>query len=123
MQRRLRENPYVPGIAAQTAGRCTHSRRGAVYRAMGEIGLNHKPGRKPNGITKADKEARKSGGLTRRDFTAKKPLGKCATDMAEIKASDGKLHASAIFGCYDLAVLGLAMDTMDCQHFFESFHS
>lgn len=25
-----------------------------------EIGLNHKPKRKPNGITKADREARKS---------------------------------------------------------------
>ena len=31
-----------------------------VYRVMEEIGLNHKPKRKPNGITKADKEARKS---------------------------------------------------------------
>ena len=29
-----------------------------VYRVMEEIGLNHKPKRKPNGITKADKEAR-----------------------------------------------------------------
>ena len=27
-----------------------------VYRVMEEIGLNHKPKRKPNGITKADKE-------------------------------------------------------------------
>ena len=31
--------------------------------------------------------------------------------MTEIKASDGKLYVSAIFDCYDLAVLGLAMDT------------
>lgn len=36
---------------------------------------------------------------------------KCMTDMTEIKASDGKLYVSAIFDCYDLAVLGLAMDT------------
>ena len=35
----------------------------------------------------------------------------CVTDMTEIKASDGKLYVSAIFDCYDLAVLGLAMDT------------
>ena len=28
-----------------------------VYRMMKEIGLIHKPKRKPNGITKADKEA------------------------------------------------------------------
>ena len=31
--------------------------------------------------------------------------------MTEIKASDGKLYVSAIFDCYDLAVIGLAMDT------------
>ena len=62
--------------------------------------LNHKPKRKPNGITKADKEARKSDDLIKRDFTANKPLEKCITDMTEIKASDGKLYVSAIFDCY-----------------------
>lgn len=31
--------------------------------------------------------------------------------MTEIIVSDGKLYISAIFDCYDLAVLGLAMDT------------
>ena len=67
--------------------------------------------RKPNGITKADKEASKSDDLIKRNFTAEKPLEKCVTDMTEIKASDGKLYISAIFDCYDLAVLGLAMDT------------
>ena len=82
-----------------------------VYRVMEEIGLVHKPKRKPNGITKADKKARKSDNLIKRDFTAEKPLTKCITDMTEIKASDGKLYVSAIFDCYDLAVLGLAMDT------------
>ena len=82
-----------------------------VYRVMEEIGLSHRPKRKPNGITKADKEARKSDDLLKRDFTAEKPLEKCVTDMTEIKASDGKLYVSAIFDCYDLAVLGLAMDT------------
>lgn len=82
-----------------------------VYRVMEEIGLNHKPKRKPNGITKADKKARKSDDLIKRDFTAEKPLEKCVTDMTEIKAADGKLYVSAIFDCYDLAVLGLAMDT------------
>ena len=39
-----------------------------VYRVMEEIGLNHKPRRKPNGITKADREARKSEDLIKRDF-------------------------------------------------------
>ena len=82
-----------------------------VYRVMAEIGLNHKPKRKPNAITKADREASKSNDLIKRDFAAEKPLEKCMTDMTEIKASDGKLYVSAIFDCYDLAVLGLAMDT------------
>ena len=45
-----------------------------VYRIMEEIGLNHKPKRKPNGITKADKKARKSDDLIKRDFSAEKPL-------------------------------------------------
>ena len=82
-----------------------------VYRVMKEIGLNHKSKRRPNGITKADKEARKSDDLLKHDFIAEKPLEKCITDMTEIKASDGKLYVSAIFDCYDLAVLGLSMDT------------
>lgn len=82
-----------------------------IYRVMAEIGLNHKPKRKPNAITKADREASKSDDLIKRDFAAEKPLEKCMTDMTEIKASDGKLYVSAIFDCYDLAVLGLAMDT------------
>lgn len=33
------------------------------------------------------------------------------TDITEIKGSDGKLYVSAIFDCYDRAVLSLAMDT------------
>ena len=78
---------------------------------MEEIGISHRPKRKPNGITKADKEARKSDDLIKRDFKASKPLEKCVTDMTEIKTLDGKLYISAIFDCFDLAVLGLAMDT------------
>ena len=34
-----------------------------VYRVMEELGISHHPGRKPNGITKADREARKSEDL------------------------------------------------------------
>ena len=83
----------------------------AVYRVMEEIGLSHRPKRKPNGITKADREARKSGDLLKRDFTSSEPLKKCVTDITEIKAKDGKLYVSAIFDCFDAAVLGLAMDT------------
>ncbi len=31
-----------------------------VYRVMNQMGLSHRPKRKPNGITKADREAMKS---------------------------------------------------------------
>lgn len=82
-----------------------------VYRVMEELGLSHHPKRKPNGITKADREARKSDDLLKRDFRATMPLTKCVTDMTEIKASNGKLYVSAIFDCFDLSVIGLAMDT------------
>ena len=82
-----------------------------VYRIMEEIGISHHPRRKPNGITKADREARKSDDLLKRDFHAEEPLSKCVTDITEIKASDGKLYVSAVFDCFDSSVIGLAMDT------------
>ena len=42
-------------------------------RVMEKIGLSHRPKRKPNGITKADREARKSEDLLKRDFSSKEP--------------------------------------------------
>lgn len=82
-----------------------------VYRIMKRLGLDHRPKRKPNGLTKADREAQKSDDLLKRDFSAEKPLEKCVTDITEIKAKDGKLYVSALFDCFDSAVLGLSMDT------------
>lgn len=82
-----------------------------VYRIMEEIGISRHPKRKPNGITKTDREARKSENLLKRDFRAEEPLVKCVTDITEIKARDGKLYVSAIFDCFDSSVVGLAMDT------------
>ena len=82
-----------------------------VYRVMEKIGISHRPSRKPNGITKADREARKSDDLLKRDFHAEEPLTKCVTDITEIKGKDGKLYVSAIFDCFDSSVIGLAMDT------------
>nr|WP_307761467.1 IS3 family transposase [uncultured Phascolarctobacterium sp.] len=82
-----------------------------VYRVMDQIALSHRPKRKPNGITKADREAMKSEDLLKRDFRSDAPLQKCVTDITEIKAADGKLYVSAIFDCFDLCVLGLAMET------------
>ena len=81
-----------------------------IYRVMRDIGITHKPNRKPNGITKSDKEARKSDDLLKRDFFSEKPCEKCVTDITEIKAENGKLYVSAIFDCFDVSVLGLAMD-------------
>ena len=82
-----------------------------VYRIMEELGISHTPRRKPNGITRADKETRKFDDLLRRNFDADKPLTKCVTDITEVKGKDGKLYVSAVFDCYDSCVLGLAMDT------------
>jgi len=87
-----------------------------VYRVMKEIGLTHKLRRKPNGITKSDKEARKSDDLLKRDFKAEEPCKKCITDITEFKAHDGKLYISAIFDCFDVNILGLAMsDNMKAE--------
>ena len=82
-----------------------------VYRIMEKIGLSHRQRRKPNGITRADRETRKSDDLLKRDFKSAQPLKKCVTDITEIKAKDGKLYVSAIFDCFDAAVLGLSIDT------------
>ena len=80
-----------------------------LYRIMERIGADHPKHRKPNGITKEDREARKSDDLLKRDFTAEKPCEKCVTDITELPAKDGKLYVSAIFDCFDVSVLGLAM--------------
>lgn len=68
-----------------------------VYRIMDELGISHRPKRKPNGITKANRRARKSDDLLKRNFKSGVPLTKTVTDITEIKASDGKLYVSVIF--------------------------
>lgn len=82
---------------------------GTVRKIMERIGVIHKPKRKSNGITKADKEARKLDDLLKRDFKADVPLKKCVTDITELKAKNGKLYVSGIFDCYDLMPNGLSM--------------
>ena len=82
-----------------------------IYRVMEDIGISHHPRRKPNGITKADREARKSEDLLKRDFSSGEPLAKCVTDITEIRAGDGKLYVPAVFDCFDSGVAGLAVDT------------
>ena len=82
-----------------------------VYRVMEEIGINHHPKRKPNSLTKEDREAQKSDDLLKRDFRSEEPLKKCITDITGVKCRDDKLYVSAIFDCFDVSVLGLSMDT------------
>jgi transposase InsO family protein len=82
-----------------------------VYRVMEDIGISHHPWRKPNGITRADRQARKPEDLLKRDFKSENPLVKCVTDITEIIAGDGKLYVSAVFDRFDSSVVGLAMDT------------
>jgi transposase InsO family protein len=89
----------------------THVGRHRLTRIMKENSLLQKKKRKPNGLTKADKEAMKSDDLLRRDFKAGEPNMKIVTDMTEIKGKDGKLYVSAAFDCYDSSVLGLSMAT------------
>ncbi len=53
----------------------------------------------------------KSDDLLQRNFRADSLFTKCITDMTEVPVKDGKLYVSAIFDCYHLEVLRLAMDT------------
>lgn len=82
-----------------------------IYRILTKMGIIRKAKKKPNGITKADKNSRKSDDLLRRNFLAESPFTKCITDMTEVPVKGGKLYVSAIFDCFHLEVLGLAMDT------------
>ena len=84
--------------------------RATVRKVMKENHLTVPTRRKPNGITKADREAQKSDNKIKRNFTADKPFAKGVTDITEIPAKNGKLYVSAIFDCYDSEVVGLSMD-------------
>ena len=56
-----------------------------VYRIMKKIGLTHHPKRKPNGITKADREAMKSDDLLKRDFRSDAPLKNALRILQRLK--------------------------------------
>lgn len=81
-----------------------------IYRIMESLGLTHRPNRNPHGITKADKDARKSDDLLKRDFTSDKPNEKAVTDITECKCKDGKIYVSALFDCFDSAILGICIE-------------
>ena len=54
---------------------------GTVRKVMEQIGLIHEPRRKPNGITKVEREAYKSDDLLKRDFSSEKPRQKMEKSM------------------------------------------
>lgn len=85
--------------------------RETIRKVMKENNLTIPKKRKPNGITKADREAQKSDNKMKRDFTSEQPFIKGVTDITEVPAKDGNLYVSAIFDCFDSEVLGLSMDT------------
>jgi len=87
-----------------------------LYRIMEKLGMVHTPKHKPNGITKADKEAMKSDDKIKRDFDVEEPLIKAVTDITEIKTAEGKLYVSAVEDCFDNAILGLSIaDNMKAE--------
>lgn len=81
-----------------------------VYRICREHNLTIRPRRRPNGITKAERQAEKSENLVKRNFTAAKPNEKFLTDITEIPCSDGKLYLAAVLDCFDGSIQGFHMD-------------
>ena len=70
----------------------THGDR-RIYRICRDHNLMIRPKRRPNGITKEDREAEKSENLIKQDFSAENPNEKFLTDITEVACSDGKWSA------------------------------
>ena len=66
--------------------------------------------RRPNGITKADRQAEKSENLINRSFTAQKPNEKFLMDIMEIPCRDRKLYLAAKLDCFDGSTQGFHID-------------
>lgn len=70
-------------------------------RIMAEDGLvAHVPGRRRYGSYEGETTPA-PGNLIARDFTAERPNEKRLTDIAEVKAADGKVYLSPVIGCHD----------------------
>lgn len=80
-----------------------------VYRVMKNMGIKHRPYKGLKCITIADKNAKKSEDLLKRDFYIDEPYRKLITDITEIKTKYKKLYIAAIFDCFNLKVLGIAI--------------
>lgn len=81
-----------------------------VRRAMKRGGLFHKGGYRPDGLTKAQKNALKPANLLKRDFTAERPNQKWLSDITQIACSDGKLYIAPVMDCYGGEIVSLAME-------------
>lgn len=82
-----------------------------ILRICKKNNLIIKQRRKPNGITKADREAQKSENLIKQDFAAEKPNIKWLTDITEIPCCDTKLYLAPVLDCFDGSIRGFKMDT------------
>ncbi len=77
-------------------------------RIMAEDGLvAHVPGRRRYGSYEGETTPA-PGNLIARDFTAERPDEKWLTDIAEVKAADGKVYLSPVIGCHDGKIVAYA---------------
>ncbi len=81
-----------------------------VCRVCRENGITLPKKKRPNSLTKEDKDAQKSENLINQDFSAEKPNEKWLTDITEVPCADGKLYVAPVFDCFDGAIVGLSMD-------------
>ena len=86
----------------------THGDR-RIYRICRDHNLMIRPKRRPNGITKEDRESEKSENLIKQDFSAENPNEKFLTDITEVACSDGKLYLAAVLDCFDGSIQGFQM--------------
>ena len=105
----------------QDGHKCCQAR---VSQIMEENGLLHSKKRKPNGLTKAEKEAQASDNLLNGNFTSEKPNEKLVTDITQTPTLDGTLYISVIFDCFDNSAWGLEMaDNMRAELVCSSLES
>lgn len=72
--------------------------------------LNVPTKRKPNGITKADREAQESDNKIKTQFYRQSAICEGRHRYHGSTRKGGKLYVSAIFDCFNSEVLGLSMD-------------
>ena len=95
-----------------------------VYRVCKDNNLIIKKKKRPNALTKADRNAQKSENIIKQDFTADAPGQKYLSDITEVPCLDGKLYVAPVLDCFDGLIVGLAMDdNMKKELCIKSFES